>query len=154
MNTTTEGATSKATIDRMDAAWEAFRERVHGLPTMALEQHLGDGGWTVKQMLAHITAWHDFTTERLARFVESGEPAPAPEAEDVFNARSARAAEGRTSGEIVLGMDDSYRRLRRTVAGLTDDQMAAHDDWASAIIAGNAFAHYAEHLEDLGATQA
>lgn len=149
MRSTTEGATSRTTIERMDEAWAAFRDRVHALPTEQIERHIGDGGWTRKQMLAHITAWHELTTDRLARFVESGEPEPSTEDEDAFNARIARAAVGRTTGEIVLALDDSYRRLRREVARLTDDQMAAHDDWASAIVAGNTFDHYADHLADL-----
>jgi hypothetical protein len=154
MNTTTEGATGRATIDRMDEAWAIFRERVHKLPTERLEWQVGDGGWTRKQMLAHITAWHDRTGDRLARFIESGEPGDDAEDEDVVNARVARAAVGRTSGEVVLAMEDSYRRLRREVARLTGVQMAAHDDWAATIIAGNTFDHYADHLEDLGATHA
>jgi hypothetical protein len=51
-----------------------------------------------------------------------------------------------------MAMDDSFRRLRREVARLTDAQMAAHDDWASAIIVVNTIDHYTDHLEDLGAT--
>ena len=149
MRSTTEGASSRTTIERMDEAWAAFHDRVHALPTEQIERHIGDGGWTRKQMLAHITAWHELTTDRLARFAESGEPELSTEDEDAFNARVARSAVGRTTGEILLAFDDSYRRLRREVARLTDEQMAAHDDWASAIVAGNTFDHYVDHLADL-----
>jgi hypothetical protein len=154
MNTTTAGTTSRTTIDRMDEAWAAFHDRLQALPAEHLERHIGDDGWTRKQMLAHIAAWHDLTSDRLIQFVEAGTPGPDPEDEDVLNARAARAAVGRTVGEVLMAMDDSFRRLRREVARLTDAQMAAHGDWASAIIAGNTFGHYADHLEDLGATRA
>ncbi len=154
MNTTTAGTTSRTTLDRMDEAWAAFRDRLRALPAEHLERHIGDDGWTRKQMLAHIAAWHDLTIDRLAQFVETGEPGPEPEDEDVLNARAARAAVGRTAGEVVMAMDDSYRRLSREVGRLTDSQMAAHGDWASAIIVSNTVGHYADHLDDLRATSA
>jgi hypothetical protein len=147
MNTSTESATTRDLLARMDEGWTSFRDRVRSVPSEHLEMHIGDG-WTRKQMLAHIGAWHDLTTERLSAFVESGEPGDPPEDDDAFNARVARTAVGRTTGEILLGMDDTYRRLRREVARLTDAQLAAHDAWASAIIAGNTFDHYVDHLDD------
>jgi hypothetical protein len=152
MTTTTAGATGKATIERMDQAWAMFKERLNALPREHLERHVGDDGWTRKQMLAHITAWHELTCDRLIQFADTGEPGSDPEEEDVVNARAARAAVGRTTGEVILAMEDSYRRLSREVARLTDAQMAAHGDWASAIIAGNTFGHYADHLDDLRAS--
>jgi hypothetical protein len=137
------------TLARMDEGWAAFHGRVTSLPTEKLELRIGEGQWTRKQMLAHIATWHDLTVERLGRFAESGEPAELAEHEDRVNARAARAAEGRTTGEILLGMTDSYRRLRRQVDVLSDAQLAAHDAWAAFVIAGNSFDHYAEHLPDL-----
>jgi hypothetical protein len=136
-------------LRRMDDAWATFHDRVQGMPNEHLELAIGEGAWTRKQMLAHITAWHDLTVDRLTRFADSGEPIELADDEDTINARTARTAVGRTTGEIVLGTSDSYRRLRREVARLSDAQLAAHDGWASAIIAGNTFDHYAEHLADL-----
>jgi DinB superfamily len=137
------------TLARMDQGWAAFHGRVTSIPTERLEGRIGEGGWTRKQMLAHIGTWHDLTIDRLGRFVDSGEPAELAEHDDAINARAARAAEGRTTGEILLAMADSYRRLRREVATLTDAQLAARDGWAAAVIAGNSYGHYADHLPDL-----
>ena len=136
------------TLARMDQGWSAFHGRVTSIPTERLANRIGDG-WTRKQMLAHIATWHDLTVERLSRFVDSGEPAELAEHEDAINARAARAAEGRTTGEILLAMADSYRRLRREVATLTDPHLAAHDGWAASVIAGNSYDHYTDHLADL-----
>ena len=114
---------------------------------------IGEGTWTRKQMLAHISAWHELTSDRLARYAEAGEPVglPGDEGEDAINTRTARGADGRTTGEILYGLDDSFRRLRRAVARLSDGQLAANDGWAAAVIAGNSFDHYTEHLPDLDA---
>ena len=141
--------TVREALERMDRGWSEFRRRVHDLPTDRLEQHIGDGAWTRKQMLGHIGAWHDLTVDRLMRFESSGEPNGTDEHEDVINARAAHAAGGRTSGEILMSLDDSFRKLRREVAKLTDSQLAAHDAWAAAIFAGYSFGHYEVHLPDL-----
>jgi DinB superfamily len=139
------------TLRRMDEGWATFSERVAALRGEELTTRIGEGGWTRKQMLGHITTWHELTTERLLRFVESGEPVglPGDEPEDAINARAARASEGRTTGEVIMSTADSHRRLRRAVSTLTDAQLAAHEGWAATVIAGNSFDHYAEHLADL-----
>lgn len=139
------------TLRRMDEGWSAFEARASGLRNDQLTERLGEGAWTRKQMLAHISTWHELTTDRLLRFGESGEPVglPGDEGEDSINLRSARASDGRTSGEVVVALTDTHRRLRRTVAAMTDAQLAAHDGWAAAVVAGNSFEHYEEHLADL-----
>jgi hypothetical protein len=136
-------------VSRMDAGWTEFRDRMQAMPNELLEEKLGAGAWTRKQMLAHISTWHDLTVDRLGRFMESGEPSRLDEHEDEINARAARAATGRTTGEIVQGVEDSYRRLHRQVARLTDEQLAFDDWWALSIINGNSYGHYAEHATDL-----
>ena len=141
--------TSGETLARMDEGWAVFNDRVAKLPTERLAVRIGPDGWTRKQMLAHIGTWHDLTVDRLTKFADSGEPVELGESTDAINARAARTAEGRTTGEIVLSLADSYRRLRRAVATLSDDQLGAHDGWATEVIAGNSFEHYAEHLPDL-----
>jgi hypothetical protein len=148
-NQPTVRPTVREALERMDRGWSDFRRRVHDLPVERLEQHIAEGSWNRKQMLWHIAAWHDLTVGRLVRFSASGEPNGTDEDEDVINARAAHAADGRTSGEILMSVDDSFRKLRREVAKLTDEQLAAHDSWAASIIAGNSFGHYEEHLPDL-----
>ena len=149
METTTGSAATSATIDRMDEAWARFRDRVREVPTERLELHIGATGWTRKQMLAHVTVWHERTVEAIAAVVENGEVPGDTEETDAINARAARGAVGRTTGEVLSAMDDSYRQARRAVGRLTPEQLAAHDDWLAAMIAGNTYGHYAEHLADL-----
>lgn len=135
----------------MDEAWAAFSGAARALKVEQLSARSADAGWTRKQMLAHITAWHDLTAQRLLRFGETGEPSEPGEHEDVVNARAARSADGRSTGEVALSIEDSFVRLRREVAKLTDEQLAANDGWAVAVIAGNTFDHYAEHFDELKA---
>jgi len=106
------------TLARIDEGWTAFRSRVHAMPSQLLEVRLAQGSWTRKQMLAHIGTWHDRTVEALGHLTETGELPGSPEETDVINARSARAAVGRTAGEVLFALDDSYRLVRRAVSRL------------------------------------
>ncbi len=149
MDSTSEQLLVAETLARMDEGWSAFRRRVHAVPSQLLERRLGQGTWTRKQMLAHIGTWHERTVEALAHVTQTGELPGAPEDTDAINARAARAAIGRTTGEILFALDDSYRLVHRAVSRLTDDLLLAHDGWATAMIAGNTHGHYEEHLADL-----
>lgn len=150
MTTETDALTVREALARMDAGWTAFSGTMKSMPNEQLEERLGDDAWTRKQMLAHISTWHDMTVDRLGRFMDSGEPVDFDEHEDAINARAARAATGRTTGEIIQGVEDSYRRLHRQVSRLSDAQLVDHDGFAAAIIAGNSYGHYRQHLADLG----
>lgn len=143
--------TARETLVVLDEAWRQFREAVDAIPGEYLDLRLEVGGWTRKQMLAHISVWHDLTVQRLNSFMQTGQAATLSEHEDVINARAARAAEGRTAGEIMQNIDDSYRRLYRLIGRLSNDQLQVHDGWAGAVIAGNTYDHYREHRADLKA---
>ena len=149
LSPSSEQAAVRETLARMDDAWAGFHDRVRSIRPEKLELRIANGSWTRKQMLAHIATWHDRTVEALTDLVES-QAVPGPtEDTDVINARAARAAVGRTTGEILFGLDDSYRVVHRAVSRLTDEQLMAHDGWAAAMIAGNTYDHYAEHIADL-----
>ncbi len=106
-------------------------------------------GWTVKQMLEHIAAWHDLTADRLIKMINTGAPAPLDRDTDAFNAAVARRAIGKTSGEVLKDMDATFNRLRRQMARLTDAQLEAADWWAAWVIGGNTYGHYDEHWAEI-----
>ena len=137
------------TLARMDEGWSAFRRLAHALPGQMLERHLGPDAWNRKEMLAHVGVWHELTVDALRTLVDTGAVPRSQDPTDEINARAARTAIGRTAGEVLFNLDDSYRHARRAVERLTDDQLMAHDGWAAAMIAGNTYDHYSEHLADL-----
>src|SRR5687768_16817930 len=69
--TTTDGSsalhaqTVAEIVNRIDEAWGQFHAAANSLPGEHMDEHLGEG-WTRKQMLAHITAWHDLANQRLS----------------------------------------------------------------------------------------
>jgi len=149
MDVATDQPTVKEVLARMDEGWASFSQAVRGVGAERLEHRLGENAWTRKQMLAHIAVWHDLTIERLVEHAASGKQSDAEEDEDDVNARAARGAVGRTSGEVILAMEESFRRLRREVARMSNEQLAADSSWAASLIAANTYRHYDEHLPDL-----
>ena len=135
-------------VDRIDEAWSQFHAAANSLPGEHMDEHLGEG-WTRKQMLAHITAWHDLANERLSHLLTTGEPGLLTQATDTINARVARQAVGRTAGEVLKDMELSFKRLRRQVGRLTDDQLNLHDAWAAQMIGVNTYGHYEQHADDV-----
>jgi hypothetical protein len=135
-------------LARMDEGWAVFTRLLSEFPAEHLDERISSG-WSRKQMLAHIAAWHDLTSDGLAEFARDGEKHDVAENDDVVNARVARAAEGRTTGEVRDWLDASFRRLRRQVAQLSDEQLAANGGWAASFIAGSSYDHYPAHADDL-----
>ncbi|MEP7159447.1 MAG: DinB family protein [Chloroflexota bacterium] len=136
-------------VRRVEGSWAAFRAAAVRFPLERMDEHLSEGGWTRKQMLAHIAAWHDLASDRLVKFFLGGQPVYLERETDAINASVARQAIGKTSGEVLKDMEMTYNRLHRQMSRLTDEQLGANDEWAAAIIAGNTFEHYDEHAADL-----
>jgi hypothetical protein len=133
---------------RVDEGWRQFRAAAGAFPSERMDERLHDG-WTRKQMLAHIAAWHDLTHDRLGKLITTGKPVDLTENTDAINARVARQAIGRTAGEVVKEMEMTFNRLRRQLGRLTDEQLAEEDSWAAHIIAANTYGHYEEHWADV-----
>lgn len=134
---------------RVDEGWRQFRDAAGAFPSERLDDRLSEDGWTRKQMLAHIAAWHDLLHDRLGKLITTGEPSEIKESTDSINAKVARQALGRSGGEVRKEMEMTFNRLRRQLARLTDQQLVANDGWAAKVIAGDTYEHYEEHWPDV-----
>ncbi len=141
--------TVRDTLSRVDEAWAAFRAAAIRFPSERVDERLSEDGWTRKQMLEHVAAWHDLTADRLVKLINTDASVPLDVDTDKFNARVARTAIGKTSGEVLKDMDATFNRLRRQMARLTDAQLQIDDWWAAWVIGGNTYAHYEEHWADI-----
>lgn len=133
----------------VDDAWRQFLRAAGAFPSERMDERLNEEGWTRKQMLAHISAWHDLTHDRLGKLILTGKSTDLTENPDAINARVARQAIGRTAGEILKEMEMTFNRLRRQLGRLTDEQLAASDGWAARVIEANTYEHYEEHRADV-----
>ncbi|HEV2011882.1 MAG TPA: ClbS/DfsB family four-helix bundle protein [Candidatus Limnocylindria bacterium] len=162
MASTTIPATSSELLARVDDAWRPFREAVRGVGRARMNESTG-AGWTFRDLLAHVAAWHDLTTRRLREFRETGTFAgpgdevslglPAFRDADEFNARVMASHRLVGAEALVDELDTAFRSLRSELATLSEEQIHANDDWVFAIVTANTFGHYAEHAQELWGLQ-
>jgi hypothetical protein len=141
--------TMREMFARVEPAFAQFRSAAYGYPAEHMNDRIGDEGWTRKQMLAHIAAWHDLTTDRLIKAGMTGQPVMLDREQEAINAAAARVAIGKTAGEVLKDVEATYARLRRQMLRMTDAELRLGDGWAAERIAGNTYLHYEEHLVDL-----
>ena len=141
--------TMRDTLRSVDQAFTAFRAAAERFPLERMDERLSEDGWTRKQMLEHVAAWHDLTADRLVKLINTGKPAPLDRDIDAFNAAVARQAIGKTVGEILKDMDATFNRLRRQMARLNDAQLRADDWWLAHVISANTYGHYGEHWAEI-----
>jgi hypothetical protein len=136
-------------LERIDRHWPEFWAKVERLPDAAFASTTASG-WTVQGMLAHVAAWQDETTHRLYRFLATGDPQPVTDDdEDRYNARVAAESADRMPSDLRRALRRSFERLRQAISEL--DIPLPDDDWVGAVVAGNSWGHYAEHLPEVEA---
>jgi hypothetical protein len=146
-------------LARVDDAWRPFREAIRSVGRGRMNEPTGSG-WTYRDLLAHVAAWHDLTTRRLRKFRETGTfPGPGDEVllglpafrdADDFNARVMTTHRLVGAEALLDELDTAFRSLRSELVTLSDDQIHANDDWVIAIVTGNTFGHYEEHAKEVG----
>lgn len=146
-------------LARIDEGWRPFREAVRGIGRARMNEPTV-AGWTFRDLVAHVSAWHDLTARRLRALLETGKlPGPGDERSlglppfrdvDEFNARVTASHRLVGAEALVDELDTTYRAVRGAVAALTDDQLHANEDQVVAIVTGNTFGHYEEHAMELG----
>ena len=132
----------------VNAGWINFRLALMSLGEAGLEQKTRVG-WTFKGMAAHCAGWEALTVDRLRTLRETGEQSSSGVDTNEFNERLAREAESRTAAEVLKDLDDAHARMVAEIEKLTPEEIAAHDGWAVAIVAGNSYGHYGEHHTEL-----
>jgi len=101
--------------------------------------------WSVKDLLAHIAAWHACTIDRLEAHRMTGELPPSPADIDAFNARVYEENKDLSLHDAKVMSGASRHRFREEVGMLSEDDAKKLER----MIIGNAHGHYDEHIEQL-----
>lgn len=128
---------------------QELREVLKGIPAEAMSQPWL-GTWGVRDIVAHISGWHQEMVPALER-VGRGE-APYPDgAYDDFDAWNARFVAARTSAstEQLLGELDSSHRAFLAAASTLGEEHFAEKATARGLIDGVGPAHYREHTDQI-----
>jgi L-fuculose-phosphate aldolase len=103
-------------------------------------------GWTLKDVVAHVAAWHRFAIHRLEK-IERGEAAPSTDA-DEFNADVKSRAEVQSWGTVLAEAADAHAAFVAAIEKAPTSVLEGDDGLGAFVITVNGLAHYAEHMRD------
>jgi len=127
-----------------------------------LERSFAPGEWTIKDTLAHLTAWEIYMRKWLEETLQGETPSrPAysfSQAElDKMNVEIYGENKDKPLGEVISAFENSYQLSLKAVEVISEDDLLDPDRFAWRqgnplwhMVAANTFWHYQEHLENLG----
>ena len=105
-----------------------------------------EDGWTLKEVVAHLAAWHRVAEERLARLAAGA--VTGPPGIDAWNDRVRAAASRQTWAEVDAEAESARAALLARVEATAPEVLRAHDGLGAFIVGANGAFHYEEHLDD------
>lgn len=138
-------------LERAAAGWAQLKAAYAGLSEEELTRPGVNGSWSVKDVVAHVAAWHDEAYRAISGALAGGEyPRFDDAAVDAFNARVYEARRDLPLDQVLADAERSHERLVALLRGLPEERYQ-RDERLQRWIGGNTFGHYEEHLPDLQA---
>lgn len=149
-----ETITKAELLERMQAAYAHFEALLTPLSEEQMTTAGVNGQWSVKDNLAHLTAWHEYLLGNLRGVVAGRElPSTAPDlpSEDEINEYYYQKYKDLPLSEAQTAFHTSYQRIRETVQSMSDEMLngpfpnskSGNPVWP--LIVGNTVEHYEEH---------
>jgi hypothetical protein len=101
-------------IEKLDAAWNDFRDAYAGLSDEELLEHGVVGDWSVRDLIAHVTWWEEEALSHLPTILAGGRPmrySVAYGGIDAFNARRTEQRRELSLDEVREACAATHRRL-------------------------------------------
>ncbi len=135
-------------IDGIRAARAAERDVLAALDAGVRDAPAADGGWSPKDVQAHLTAWKGRTVERL-RALRVGLSEPIEVETDEANAKFHDERSGWTWDEVLADADATIDELVAEIQAASDETLALPR--ISGTIMGNGSEHTLTHLTPIAA---
>ena len=142
-------ANIQAGYDQLEALLASLSEEQMTIPGV-------NGSWSVKDNLAHLTAWQSYQAARqegILNGVEPPDPAPGLEAEDEINEYFYQQYKDRPLAEVLADFRASYQRVLAATQALSWEALNEPFPWydnnvpVGAYTMGNTYGHYEMHRE-------
>jgi hypothetical protein len=141
-------------LRQIEEGFQAFEALVAPLSAAQMTTPTVNGTWSIKDNLAHLSAWHDYLAG-VMRGVVSGEQPPAfvpgAETEDAENEALYLANRDRALDDVRRGFHTSYQDVLAALAAVDEDALNRPAPWSTSenpiwgTVAGNTYDHYEEH---------
>lgn len=136
-------------LEKIERAWAAFKESYAGLTEEQLLEPGVTEGWSVKDILAHITSWEDETIKHLPTILQGIRP-PRYSALyggiDAYNALMTENKRGLSLSEVMKQFDQTHLRLIEYVKTAPEDQLASDTSFRRRLRL-DTYGHYLLHAQ-------
>jgi len=128
-----------------DEAYAELREAVEGLTDEEMRS-VWLGSWGVREILIHISGWHEVVTPGLGRVARGEAPLPVGTYDDfdAWNARFVLQKTGVKVADVLAELEATHRELV-VAAGALPEQYLEPGGAARELFENNGPGHYREH---------
>ncbi|HEY7726838.1 MAG TPA: DinB family protein [Candidatus Eisenbacteria bacterium] len=140
-------AARRRLLQRLDAAWNAFRDSYAGLSPAELLEPGVAGNWSVRDVIAHVTWWEEEALKHLPLILDGGRPprySVTYGGIDAFNALKTGQTKGFSLPEVLNRQEEVHRRLVALVAEAPQDQLAGDTRFRRRLRL-DTYGHYSKH---------
>ena len=142
-------STKEQVTEREAAAWARLETLVAAVPEERRETPALEGGWSVKDVLAHVTTWEEEALKKLPVILEGGRTPKYSVAYggiDAFNALMHEKNGGRTLAQVMDRLKRTHRKLVKYVESVPDEAFMKEGRFMSRL-RYDTYRHYPEHTE-------
>ncbi len=139
-------------VKRLEVAWAALGDSYAGLSDSRLMEPGVVEDWSVKDVVAHVTAWEEEALKHLPLIIAGGSP-PRYAAQggiDAFNARATEGGRRMSLAAVLRRRDETHARLLGFVRSQPEGTFAGRTR-ARRRLRLDTYGHYPEHTAALRA---
>jgi len=156
-----EDLTKSKMMNSITQERKLLEELIFSLSEEQLLQPTLEGGWSVKDIMAHITSWEGLMigwlkTTKLGEIPQMLPPGLTWDDLDIWNDRIYSENKDMPLSLVIDNFHASHQIALKTVEGFSEDELMNPDRYAwrdgkplATIVAANTYWHYAEHREQL-----
>ncbi len=136
-------------LERLEKAWQEFNESYAGLSEAELMEPGVTGGWSVRDIVAHVTWWEEEALTHLPTILQGGTPprySAAYGGIDAFNARMTERKRDLALAEVLKERDETHRRLLDFLRSAPEEQFIRETRFRRRLRL-DTYSHYSLHAE-------
>lgn len=134
-------------LDKIERAWVAFKESYAGLTAEQMAVPGVTEGWSVKDILTHVSVWEDETMKHLPHILQGVRPprySVLYGGIDAFNAQMTDQKRSLALFEVLRQLDETHLRLVAYVQSAPEEQFASETSFRRRLRL-DTYGHYPIH---------
>jgi hypothetical protein len=132
---------------KLDTAYAAFCAAIAGLDDADFARSWMDGGWGVREVVAHLAGWHRLLAGGLERMAHGDKPVPPGQNwsdPQPFNRQFVKDVDGKSQVALLDGLDAAVGAFKLAAIGVPDDRFRPGST-GERMFQGVGIEHFGEH---------